>query len=146
MNNVSNQKPAGLPQPLEIPLHCWDVVSTDFFAEILTTDAELDAVLVAVSKQSKRAIFKAVWKSDEATHVAQIFQYRLSSIHGVQGKIISDRESQFTRFVWESLMQLLSIKSNESTAHHPQSDRQSKNMVRIISNMLRGFTQSSPKD
>lgn len=61
-------------------------------------------------------------------------------------KVISDRDPRYTSFFWQALVQILNIKSNKSTANHPETDGRSENMVKTISKMLSGFTKKSPKD
>lgn len=145
-NKSSYQKTAGLLQPLKIPEVCWEVVTTDFLTELPETDSGFEAIIVIVDKLSKRAIFEPINKSATAQDVAQVFQDRLFSAHGMPRKIISDRDPRYTSNFWKSLVQLLNIECNLSTANHPETDGQSENIIRTLSNMLKSSIQKSPKD
>jgi transposase InsO family protein len=54
--------------------------------------------------------------------------------------VISDRGTQFVgHFMWD-LLKLLGIKSNTSTAYHPQTDGQTERVNQNIEQYLRVFT------
>ena len=82
-NKSPNSLPAGELQPLEILDRCWDEVTCDFVSELPTSGAGFDTVLVIVDKLSKRAIFIPTTKNGTAQDVAQLFQDKLYSTHGV---------------------------------------------------------------
>lgn len=144
-NKSQNLSPAGLLQPLKIPPRCWHTVTTDFLTELPMTERGKDSICVIVDKLSKRAIFIPLTKTAKAIDIAQIFQDHLFSKHGVPEVIVSDRDPKFTSHFWASLTELLDIKLNLSTANHPQTDGQSENMIRTLSNMLRDCIQKEPK-
>eukprot|EP00171_Calliarthron_tuberculosum_P021854 IDg21854t1 len=124
-NKTPNLPPAGELLPHEIPAQCWDVVAADFVTELPRSTNGFDSVLVIIDKLSKRGIFIPTTKNVTAQQVAQLFQDRLFSLHGVPVKIISDRDPKFKSHYWASLTELLNVKRNMSTADHPQTDGQS---------------------
>lgn len=77
---------------------------------------------------------------------ARFFNDRLFSKHGIPEKIISDRDPKFNSKCWRGVMELKNIKPNMSTTDHPETDGQSENMIRKLSNMIRGYIQKVGKD
>lgn len=144
-NKKPNTLPAGVLQPLTVPSRCWEIVTADFLTELPETETGLDAVLVIVEKLSKRGIFCALKKTATAPEVAQIFQDKLFSQHGVPAVIISDRDPKFTSHYWGCLTQLTDIQLNMATKDHPQTDGLSENLIRTLSSMLRACIQKVPK-
>lgn len=105
-----------------------------------------DTVLVIVKKLSKRAILIPVNKTIKASEVANIFQERLFSKHGVPITIVSHRDPKFISNYWSCLAELTNIRLNLSTTDHPQTYGQSKNLIRTLSNMKPSIIQRAPKD
>lgn len=57
-------------------------------------------------------------------------------MHGVPVKLVSDRDPKYTSSSLKSLVELLSIRSNPSTAKYLETDGQSENFIQTVSNML----------
>ena len=141
LNKVPNTAPAGKLQSHEIPGTVWDVVTMDFLTELPQCKAGFDSVFVIVEKLSKRAVFIPTTKTVTAPEAAQLLQDTIFSKHGIPVKIISDRDPKFKSNFWQTMMQLLNVKLNISTADHPQTDGQSEAMIRTLSNMIRKTVQ-----
>ena len=105
-NKASNQKPAGLLQPLSIPEFRWQSVSTDFITDLPKTKAGHTAILVFVDRLSKMVHFAPCWKDVGAQEFAQIFTREISAKHGPPQEIVSDRGMQFTFRLWKSVGKL----------------------------------------
>ena len=146
INKTSNQRPAGELQQHLIPEKCWDVVTTDFLTELPTSAKGNNMVLVIVDKLSKRAIFIPTHKDVTAPEVAQLFQDHLFTKHGTPITIISDRDPKFQARYWRSLAEQQNVKLNLSTADHPQTDGQSKIMIKTLCNMLRESIQNDQEN
>ena len=58
--------------------------------------------------------------------MAKIFLKEVWRIHGLLDEIDSDRDSKFISCFWQSLMDLLNVKLNLSTAFHSQTDGQTE--------------------
>ena len=143
-NKTPNMKAAGELQPLDIPTACWSEVSADFVTKFPKSRRGNDAVLVIVDRLSKSTIFIPTTETIDAKEVAFLFECNLFSKHGVPVTITSDRDPKFTSNVWRCLAQMSNVKLNMSTADHQQTDGQSENMIRTLSNMIISFIQKDP--
>ncbi|GKF90215.1 reverse transcriptase domain-containing protein, partial [Tanacetum coccineum] len=56
--------------------------------------------------------------------------------HGVPVSIISDRDSRFTSYFWQSLQEALGTQLDMSTVYHPQMDGQSERTIQTLKYML----------
>ena len=99
-------------------------------------------IMIVVDKLSKRAVMIPTRKEIAARGVAQLLQDHLFSKHGTPRTIISDRDPKFTSRFWRSMTELKNVRLNMSTADHAQTDGQSENMIRTVSNMLRTSIQN----
>lgn len=93
-----------------------------------------------MNKISKRASFEAAKKTFDANDVAQVLQDRLFFKHGVP-----ELYFQIETY-WNGLNEVLNIRLNKSTADHPQTDDQSKNLIQTLCNMLRSSLQKVPEN
>jgi transposase InsO family protein len=59
--------------------------------------------------------------------------------HGLSKKFITDRDKLFTSKFWETLTAELRINHKMSTAYHPQTDGQSKQMNQTVETYLRHY-------
>ena len=70
-NKVSNQRSAGLLQPLEVPSQHWERVSMDFITHILRTRAGYDSLLVIVDYITKMMILRFTHSAAMAVDVGR---------------------------------------------------------------------------
>jgi transposase InsO family protein len=68
--------------------------------------------------------------------MAKIYRDHVWSKHGLPRKVISDRGPQLTAQFMKDLNKLIGIKSNLSTAYHPQTDGQTERMNQEIEQYL----------
>ena len=61
----------------------------------------------------------------------------IARLHGVAISIISDRDSRFTSWFWQSLQKSLGTNLDMSIVYHPQTDGQSKRTIQTLEDMLR---------
>ena len=118
---AEHQKPAGLLQPLPISQWKWDDVCMDFIIGLPRTHRGNDAILVIVDTLTKVAHFIPIRTTFHADQLAQLYIYRIVSLHGVPKTIISDRGSLFTYAFWSRLHQALGTALKYSTTYHPTS-------------------------
>jgi transposase InsO family protein len=65
---------------------------------------------------------------------------------GLPDEIISDRDPRFAAHAFQELLKLLNIKSNLTTAYHPQSDGATKRVNQEIEAYLSIYCTSHPED
>jgi len=75
-----------------------------------------------------------------------LFLQNIVRLHGLLKEIISDRGSVFTSKFWQQLLSQLQIKSNLSTAFHPQSDGQTERLNSILEQYLRVYVNYQQDD
>jgi hypothetical protein len=129
-------KPAGLLMPLPIPPRPWYSLSMDFITD-LPESQSYDAILVIVDRFSKMAHFIPCTKTTSTYDLAQMFIKEIIRIHGLPYDITSDRGPQFVSQLWKSILDLLNIKRNLSTAYHPQTDGQTERVNQCLEQYLR---------
>jgi hypothetical protein len=84
-------------------------------------------------------------KTDDATHVADLFFREIVRLHGVPNIIISDCGAKFLSHFWRILWAQLGTKLLFSTTCHPQSDGQTKVVNRTLSTILRAVLKKNIK-
>ena len=72
-NKPSNQRPAGLLQPLEVPGHRWERISMDFVTHLPKTKSGYDALLVMVDYVTKMMILRPTYSVATAVDTARLF-------------------------------------------------------------------------
>ncbi|WVZ58487.1 hypothetical protein U9M48_008759 [Paspalum notatum var. saurae] len=139
------QRPAGLLQPLKIPVWKWEEISMDFVMGLPRTQKGYNSIWVVVDRLTKVSHFIPVNTTYSGARLAELYISRIVCLHGVPKRIISDRGSQFTSRFWEQLHDLLDTKLRFSTAYHPQTDGQTKRTNQILEDMLRAYQASLKK-
>jgi hypothetical protein len=97
---AEHRHPAGLLQPHAIPESKWEVISMDFTVGFPLTARRHDSIFVVVDTLTKSAHFIPMRTMYQAPNIARVFISEIVRLHGVPKKIISDRESVFTRRFW----------------------------------------------
>jgi hypothetical protein len=91
---------------------------------------------VVVDHFSKMAHFIACHKSDNVSHVVDLFFSEIVRLNGVLNTIVSDRDDKFLSHFWQTLWLKLGTKILFSTTCHPQTDGQTVVVNRTLSTML----------
>jgi hypothetical protein len=77
---------------------------------------------------SKALLFIPCKETINSEGATQLFTQHIVPHYGTPRKIISDHDTRFTSNFTMELCKILEIKQNISTAYHPQTDGQSKQM------------------
>ncbi|HMD14544.1 MAG TPA: hypothetical protein VKI62_07965, partial [Bacteroidota bacterium] len=139
-NKPSNEKPAGLLQPIELPSERWESVSMDFIVQLPQTRGKrYDAITVYVDRLTKRSHFSPSYTSDDAPAVARNFVREIFRHHGLPRSLVTDRDPKFTSRFWRALAKILDIRLAISSSYHPQTDGQMERMNCTLEEMLRHY-------
>ncbi|WVZ92669.1 hypothetical protein U9M48_038715 [Paspalum notatum var. saurae] len=123
---AEHQKPAGLLQPLPIPIWKWDEIGMDFVIGLPRTPKGNDAIWVIIDRLTKTAHFLPVRTTYNGAKLAQLYIENVVKLHGIPSRIVSDRGTQFTSKFWKSLQEAMGTKLDFSTAYHPRTDGRTK--------------------
>jgi len=138
-NKATNQKPAGLLQPLPIPDKNWEHVSLDLIGPLPSTANGFDCIVTVVDKLSKMAHFIPTTITVDAPGLAKLMMNNVFKLHGFPVAFISDRDPRFTSAYWQAFIDALGIAPHMSTSFHPETDGQTERMNRTIEEMLRSY-------
>jgi hypothetical protein len=140
----SQQHPAGLLQPLPIPVGPWQDISMDFIEGLPSSD-HCNVIVVVVDRFTKYAHFFATKHPYTAQTIAQLILDNVVKLHGLPKTIVTDRDPVFLSKFWKELFQLYGVKLTMSTAYHPQTDGQTERVNQCLEMYLRCAIHDSPK-
>ena len=143
---AEHQKPAGLLQPLPIPVWKWDEIGMDFVVGLPKTRKGNNSIWVIVDRLTKVAHYLPVRTNYGGGKLAQLYVDNIVKLHGVPSRIVSDRGTQFTSKFWKSLHKAMGTKLDFSSAYHPQTDGQTERVNQIMEDMLRACVLTYGKD
>jgi len=122
--------------------HC----SMDLITDLPPVDG-CDSILVVVDRGlTKGAIFVPTVKTLTAEGSGQLLLDNLYKRFGLPDEMLSDRGPQFAAHSFRELLKLLGIKSNLTTAYHPQSDGATERVNQEIEAYLSIYCSSHPTE
>jgi transposase InsO family protein len=134
---AEHQRPAGLLQPLDIPVWKWDDISMDFIVGLPRTQKGHDSIWVVVDRLTKVAHFIPVKTGYSTDKLADLYIDNILRLHRAPKSIVSDRGPQFTAKFWKSFHEAMGTSLDFSTAFHPQTDGQTERVNQILEDLLR---------
>lgn len=105
-----------------------------------------DSIWVVVDRFTKMAQFVPCNDTITAEGLASLFITHIFRLHGLPQDTVSDRGVLFTSKFWQELTKRLHIKTNLSTAFHPQSDGQTERTNSTLEQYLRMYTNYQQDD
>jgi hypothetical protein len=120
------------------------VVTTDFITD-LPKSKGFNSIMVVVDQNTmKGVIFIPMNKTVSAAEAACLYYEKVYTRLSLPDKIISDRDSLFTLNLFQELGKLLGVKLAMSTAYHPQTDGETKQVNQELEIYLRTFCSNEP--
>jgi len=143
-NKIQRDKRYDKVTQLNAPNAPWESVTMNFITKLLTSKnlawgVKFDSILTIVNRLIKYTMFISFKKTATASVLTYTILQELVSNHELPKEFITDKDKLFTSKFWETLTAELRINHKMSTAYHPQTDGQSKQMNQMVETYLRHY-------
>ena len=101
--------------------------------------------MVVVNRFLKISHFVPCSKSNDASHIADLYFKEIVKLHGIPRTMMSDRDSNFISQFQRTLWRKLGTSLNFNSSHHPQTDGQTEVMNRSLENLHRSYAGKNIK-
>ncbi|QRW22924.1 Retrotransposable element Tf2 protein [Rhizoctonia solani] len=133
------------PQPLELPTQPWQHVSYDMIVD-LPKDGSNNSILVIIDSFTKYVVLVECSKKLKAPELADLFLWHIWKQYSMPEKTISDCRRVFNNRFLKALYQHLGIDPHFSSAYHPQSNGQTKQVNPMVKHFLQAYSSINQKD
>ena len=106
--------------------HIWQEIFMNFIIKLSLSESCIN-IMMMTNRLSKNVIF-ILTKNIETETITWVFITWVYQFHELSSAMITDRDTQFTDYLWKQICQLLNIIKKLSTAWHLKTDELTKRM------------------
>ncbi|GMF29260.1 unnamed protein product [Phytophthora fragariaefolia] len=129
-------------QSLPTPSECWQSISMYFVFGLPPDTKQRTGIVAFFDRFSKMVHLATVPAEVAAKQAARLIADMVFRHHGMPIDIVSDRDPRFTSRFWQEVFELFGTQLSMSTAVHPQIDRQTERVNRVLVDALKSYARS----